>query len=65
MTNRQNLAFMLIGLVAVIVFSSTFTVDQRERALLFQLGEIRGTDFPPGTSSFRLSSRLRRLMVVY
>jgi membrane protease subunit HflC len=48
MGNRHNLALVLIGLTAVIVFSSTFTVDQRERALLFQLGEIRGTDFAPG-----------------
>lgn len=32
----------------VLISNSCFTVDQRERAVLFQLGEIRGTDFTPG-----------------
>lgn len=32
----------------MLISGSFFTVDQRERVLLFQLGEIQGTDYPPG-----------------
>ncbi|MGQ0618468.1 MAG: protease modulator HflC [Panacagrimonas sp.] len=38
----------LAALVLVLVVGSFFTVDQRERVLLFQLGEIKGSDFEPG-----------------
>ncbi|MGH8462202.1 MAG: protease modulator HflC [Stenotrophobium sp.] len=38
----------LLGVVVFIGYSSIFTVDQRDRAVLFQLGEIKGTDFGPG-----------------
>lgn len=37
------------GLVGVVVLSmSTFTVDQREKAIMFQLGEIVNDEFEPG-----------------
>ena len=35
-------------LVVVLVNASFFTVDQRQRVLLFQLGEIKGVDYEPG-----------------
>lgn len=42
----------IIGIGAVvavfIVLMSTYTVDQRERAILFSLGEIRNADLKPG-----------------
>lgn len=40
----------LAGLLVVVMLASSsfFTVDQRERVLLFQLGEIKGADFAPG-----------------
>lgn len=40
------IALLLLGVV--LVNASFFTVDQRERVLLFQLGEIRGVDYEPG-----------------
>lgn len=48
MTNRQMLFFGLglLGLVALL--DSFFIVDERERAVKFQLGQIKGLDFPPG-----------------
>jgi membrane protease subunit HflC len=48
MGNRQIFTFALIGVALLTALSSAFTVEQRERALLFQLGEIVGTDFAPG-----------------
>lgn len=38
---------IVLGLI-VVAANAVFVVDQRERAVLFQLGEIRGTDFAPG-----------------
>lgn len=39
-----------IGAVALLLLlmGTFFSVDQRERVVLFQLGEIQGTDYPPG-----------------
>lgn len=38
-----------VTLFLVVTIANTFfIVDQRERAVLFQLGEIRGTDYAPG-----------------
>ena len=48
MNNRQLLTFVAIGVGLLAVLDSTFTVDQRERAILFQFGQIVGTDYPPG-----------------
>ncbi len=38
----------IIATVAVIVYSSVFTVDQREKAILFSLGEIKDDNLKPG-----------------
>lgn len=48
MTNRQMLflGLGLLGLVALL--DSFFIVDERERAVKFQLGQIKGLDYPPG-----------------
>jgi modulator of FtsH protease HflC len=48
MANRQILMFALIGFALVTVINAAFTVDQRQRALLFQLGQIVRSDFTPG-----------------
>ena len=48
MTNRQ-LLFLGLGLFGMVaLLDSFFIVDERERAVLFQLGQIRGVDYPPG-----------------
>lgn len=46
--NPPILWVVLVSLGAMLISSSFFTVDQRERVLLFQLGEIKGVDFEPG-----------------
>lgn len=48
--NSNRLMFLGVGaLFALFIVSSAFfTVDQRERAVLFYFGEIKGTDFKPG-----------------
>lgn len=48
MSQKQNL--LLIGLVVlgILISSSTYVIDQRERAILFRLGEIVRTDLGPG-----------------
>ncbi|MBI2382597.1 MAG: protease modulator HflC [Gammaproteobacteria bacterium] len=48
MANRHMLAFLAAGFALLTLSSSLFVVDQRERAVLFQLGEIKGTDYAPG-----------------
>ena len=48
MGNRQMFAFVLIGFGLITALNSVFTVDQRQRALLQQFGEIVQTDFEPG-----------------
>jgi modulator of FtsH protease HflC len=47
---KNNPLFWLgLAFVLLVTLSNTFfIVDQRQRALLFQLGEIRGTDYSPG-----------------
>jgi modulator of FtsH protease HflC len=47
---KNSMTFWLAVVVgALLVISNTFfVVDQRERALLFQLGEVRGSDYAPG-----------------
>lgn len=47
MKNLTNLITLLIG-VALLVSMSLFTVDQRQAALVFQLGEIVDTKLKPG-----------------
>ncbi|MGQ0530222.1 MAG: protease modulator HflC [Panacagrimonas sp.] len=49
MSKNPPLLLLVLAFVVVMAASgSFFTVDQRERVLLFQLGEIRGADFEPG-----------------
>lgn len=48
MKNYPFIAALLPLLVVMVINGSFFTVDQRERVLLFQFGEIQGTDYPPG-----------------
>jgi len=44
----QRFIPFIIAAVLLIVYSSTYIVDQREKALLFRLGEIIKEDIPPG-----------------
>ena len=39
---------ILLGFVAIILYFSLFTVDERQKAILLRLGEIEKTDFEPG-----------------
>lgn len=48
MKNPPFLWLALAALLLVLITGSFFTVDQRERVLLFQLGQIMGSDFEPG-----------------
>ena len=46
---NSPLFWLASAIVLMLVVSNTFfVVDQRERALIFQLGEIQGTDYAPG-----------------
>ncbi|HXG27275.1 MAG TPA: protease modulator HflC [Nevskiales bacterium] len=48
MTPRQlSLLFLAIAVVGL-VFGSAFTVDEREKVVVVQLGKIKGTDYAPG-----------------
>ncbi len=44
----SNLIKFGIPVVALIVWASVFTVDERQRAILFKFGEILASDFEPG-----------------
>lgn len=47
----KNNPIFWLALIAGVVFTianTFFVVDQREQAVMFQLGEIRGTDYAPG-----------------
>lgn len=48
MRNPPVLLIAIVAFLIVVISGSFFTVDQRERVLLFQLGEIKGADFKPG-----------------
>jgi len=48
MKNSQMLGTALLALVVMLIGGSFFVVDQRERVVLFQFGEIQGTDYPAG-----------------
>lgn len=45
---RPGIYGLLAAIAVVVVLMSTYTVDQRERAILFSLGEIRDADLKPG-----------------
>jgi membrane protease subunit HflC len=48
MSARLNLILLLVVLVIFVAASSMFYVDQRERAIKFELGQIQRSDFEPG-----------------
>ena len=48
MMDKKTLALIIVVGALVIGYASLFTVHQRERAILFRLGEIVRTDFKPG-----------------
>ena len=45
--NIKGIAAIVVVLL-IVLFLSTYTVDQRERAILFSLGEIKNADISPG-----------------
>lgn len=45
--NIKGIAFIVVALFVVLLLS-TYTVDQREKAILFSLGEIKNADIRPG-----------------
>jgi len=48
MSTKFNLILFVLVVVGLLVWSSVFTVDEREHALKFQLGEIVSTGYEPG-----------------
>jgi membrane protease subunit HflC len=44
----SNLIKFGIPVLALIIWASVFTVDERQRAILFKFGEILASDFEPG-----------------
>jgi len=48
MTQGKIISLALIVIVLIIGSMSIFTVDEREKAILFKFGEIVSTDFDPG-----------------
>ena len=48
MTSNIRFGFILLAVVAFIVYLSTFIVHERELAIKFRLGEIVETDYAPG-----------------
>ncbi|WP_028007818.1 protease modulator HflC [Solimonas flava] len=48
MKNSTLLTILIVGLVLWAASNSLFIVDQRERALLFQFGELKGESYTPG-----------------
>lgn len=48
MKNSPVFWLAVVAAIVLTVSNTFFVVDQRERAVMFQLGEIRGTDYAPG-----------------
>lgn len=48
MTSNLRFGFILVGVIAVILYMSTFIVHERELAVKFKLGEIVQADYEPG-----------------
>ena len=48
MKNSHLLGIAAVAFVLLLLAGSFFVVDQRERVVLFQFGEIQGTDYPAG-----------------
>ena len=49
----KNIVVGVLGLVLLLIYSSAYTVDQREKAILFKFREIVNADIKPGLN-FRL-----------
>ena len=47
MSSRQILVLVLIIVVVVLGYTSLFTVNERELAIKFRLGEIVKSDYKP------------------
>jgi len=48
MTNNARFGFILLAVVAVVIYMSTFIVHERELAIKFRLGEIVESNYSPG-----------------
>lgn len=48
MQDRTMPIFFVVAFLLLAVANTAFVVDQRERAVLFQLGELKRADFEPG-----------------
>ena len=48
MTPAKAISLILIFVVLIIGSNSIFTVDEREKAIMFKFGEVVGTEFAPG-----------------
>lgn len=48
MSARANLAIIVVGLLAILVYTSVFTVSEKELAIKFQFGRIVREDYQPG-----------------
>ncbi len=51
--DKKNLIYTVAGIAALLLYSSVYTVDQRERAILFKFREIVNANIQPGLH-FRL-----------
>ena len=51
MENRNFILGMVGGIIALILYLCLYTVDQRERAILFRFREIVNADIQPGLHS--------------
>ena len=48
MSGKQIIVLALVFLGVAAAFDSFYIVDERQKALLFQLGEVKKADIPPG-----------------
>ncbi len=48
MTGIRNVVLIILGVAAVVLYFSVFTVHETERALKFRLGEVVRADYEPG-----------------
>ena len=52
---------IIVPLAALLLWASVFTVDERQKAILFQFGEIIKADFEPGLHfKFPLVNNVRK-----
>ncbi len=48
MSRGNTISMIILGAIAITLYLATFVVDQRERAILLQLGQIVEKEFEPG-----------------